>query len=79
MNEETKSSFFSAEAEEVRRVFAALPFNQRISTLLRVELDLVADVVERAAAETSRVLDEVAKVFTGSNTPKQDTPDQPTA
>ena len=75
MNEETNSA--SGEAQEVRRLFAALPFNQRLSTLLRVELDLVVDVVDKAAAETSKVLDEVAKVFTGSNAPKQDTPDQP--
>lgn len=76
MNEE--ANFTSSEAQEVRRLFAALPFNQRLSTLLRVELDLVVDVVDKAAAETSRVLDEVAKVFTSPNAPKSDTPDQPT-
>ncbi len=78
MNEETQANFAAAEAAEVRRLFAALPFSQRLSTLLRVELDMVVDVVEKAAAETSKALDEVAKVFTEATAPKPETPNPPT-
>jgi hypothetical protein len=53
----------SSEAEEVRRVFAALPFEQRIMTLFKVELDLVADVVENVAATISKTIDDLTEPF----------------
>ncbi|MBI3650362.1 MAG: hypothetical protein HY231_04875 [Acidobacteria bacterium] len=60
-NETTNSTTASSsEADEVRRVFAALPFEQRLATLFKVELDLVADVVENVAAAVSNTVDEVA-------------------
>lgn len=64
-NEETQTGC-CGESEEVRRVFAALPFEQRLSTLFCVQLDLVADAIEGAAAATSRALDELTKAFTPS-------------
>jgi len=64
----------SGEAEEVRRVFAALPFEQRILTLFKVELDLVADVVENVAATISQTVDDLTKPFTSTD----DSPQTPT-
>jgi hypothetical protein len=57
----------SSEAEEVRRVFAALPFEQRLSTLFKVELDLVADVIENVASAISKTVDDLTEPFTTSS------------
>jgi hypothetical protein len=54
----------SGEAEEVRRVFAALPLEQRVITLFKVELDLVADVVENVASAIAKTVDDLTKPFT---------------
>jgi hypothetical protein len=63
----------SGEAEEVRRVFAALPFEQRVMTLFKVELDLVADVVENVASTISKTVDDLTKPFTDAD-PSTQTP-----
>lgn len=57
----------SGEAEEVRRVFAALPFEQRIATLFKVELDLVVDVVENVASAISKTVNDLTEPFTTSS------------
>jgi hypothetical protein len=57
----------SGEAEEVRRVFAALPFEQRLSTLLKVELDIVVDVIETVASAISQTVDDLTEPFTTSS------------
>jgi hypothetical protein len=64
----------SSEADEVRRVFAALPFEQRISTLFNVELDLVADVVENVASNISKAVEDFANSCTSSTTSSTATP-----
>ena len=69
----------SGEAEEVRRVFAALPFEQRISTLLKVEFDIVVDVIDTVASAISKTVDDLTEPFTCSSsspTPATST-DQP--
>jgi len=48
-------------ADEVRKAFAALPFEERISTLIKVELDMVGDAVENVVNAVSDAIDEVAK------------------
>jgi hypothetical protein len=62
----TASACESEETKEVRRVFSALPIEQRLTTLFQVQFDLVADVVEGAAAAVSKVLDDVAQSFSSS-------------
>jgi hypothetical protein len=71
-NETTQeTSCDSGEAEEVRKVFAALPFEQRVMTLFKVELDLVADVVENVAAAISKTVDDLTQPFINSDTAAQ--------
>jgi hypothetical protein len=71
-NETTQeTSCDSGEAEEVRKVFAALPFEQRVMTLFKVELDLVADVVENVAAAISKTVDDLTQPFINSDAAAQ--------
>lgn len=53
----------SGEAEEVRRVFSALPFEQRVMTLFKVELDIVADVIETVVSAISQTVDDLTQPF----------------
>lgn len=48
-------------ADDVRKSFAELPYEQRISTLIKVELDMVGDAVENVVNAVSDAIDEVAK------------------
>jgi hypothetical protein len=50
-------------AEEVRRAFAALPFEQQISTLIRVELDMVGEAVDTIVSAASRAANDLADAF----------------
>ncbi|MEW6131428.1 MAG: hypothetical protein AB1757_30650 [Acidobacteriota bacterium] len=69
-HEETQSGSAcdSQETREVRRVFSAMPLEQRVTALFQVQFDLVADVIEGAASTVSKVLDDVAKSFSSSTT-----------
>lgn len=71
--DETKQedSCDSGEAQEVRRVFAALPLEQRVMTLFKVEFDLVADVVENVASAISKTVDDLTKPFTTADASPQ--------
>jgi hypothetical protein len=60
---ETKAASDAADA--VRKAFAALPFEQKVATLLRVELDMVGDVVETVVNAAARAADEIAEAFSG--------------
>lgn len=60
-------------ADAVRKAFAALPFEQKISTLFRVELDMVGDVVDTVVNAASRVADEIADALSGKDQPAADT------
>ena len=80
-NEETKTGC-CGESNEVRRAFAALPFEQRLSTLLCVQADMVVDAVESIATATSRALDDFANFVTGpadEPAPAAPSPDHPTS
>ena len=61
----------SSQAEEVRRVFAALPFEQRISTLFKVELDFLADIVENVASTISKTVEDLTEPFLSSDAASQ--------
>jgi hypothetical protein len=64
----------SEAADEVRRAFAALPFEQQISTLLRIELDMVGDAVDTVVSAASRAANDIADAFNRACTSPADTP-----
>ncbi|HKQ07212.1 MAG TPA: hypothetical protein VJ464_18940 [Blastocatellia bacterium] len=55
-------------ADAVRKAFAALPFEQQVCTMLRIELDMVGDVVETVVNAAARAANEIADAFS-SNRP----------
>jgi hypothetical protein len=55
----------SGAADAVRKAFAALPFEEKVATLLRVELDMVGDVVETVVNAAARAADEIADALSG--------------
>jgi hypothetical protein len=69
---DSSSNANSAAAEEIRKLFASLNWDERISTLARVELDMVGDLVDAVVSGASRMVDEVAEAFSRSGT--SDTP-----
>jgi hypothetical protein len=50
-------------ADAVRQAFASLPFEQKISTLIKVELDMLGDAVNTVMFAASRAADEISKAF----------------
>jgi hypothetical protein len=68
---DSSSSAHSA-AEEIRKLFASLDWDERISTLARVELDMVGDLIDAVVSGASRMVDEVAEAFSRSGS--SDTP-----
>jgi len=57
------------EADNVRKLFSRLPFDQKICTLLRIELDLVGEAVESVASGVSKLVDEIVDTCAGSASP----------
>lgn len=53
-----------SESETVRRAFAALPLDQKLATLVQVELDMLGDAFNTVVATASRIADEIADAFT---------------
>ena len=64
-SDESKAANDAADA--VRKAFAALPFEQKVCTLLRVELDMVGDAVETVVDAAARVAEEIADAFSGNS------------
>ena len=64
----------SEAAEEVRRAFAALPFEQQISTLIRIELDMVGDAVDTVVSAASRAANDIADAFNRGRYSRPETP-----
>ena len=56
----------SSAAEEVRQAFAGLPLDQRLSTLVKVEIDMLGDVADRIVSAASGIADEIVEAFAGS-------------
>ena len=61
-------------AEDVRKAFAGLPLDQKVSTLIQVELDMVGDAVSSVVSAVSRAVDEVAKSCQSSSQPSTAAP-----
>ena len=55
----------SSAADAVRKAFAALPLDQKLSTLFCVEMDMLGDAVKTVVSAASRVADEIANAVAG--------------
>lgn len=62
-------------ADSVRQAFAGLPLDQKISTLIQVELDMLGDAVGSVASAVSSVVDDLARAFEAPDKPGAPTPD----
>jgi hypothetical protein len=51
-------------ADDVRQAFSGLPFEQQISTLIRIELDMLGDAVEAVVSAASKAVDDIANACT---------------
>jgi hypothetical protein len=56
-------------AEGVRQAFAGLPLDQKISTLIQVELDMLGDAVNTVVTAVSNAVDDLAKACEPSDQP----------
>ena len=67
-------------ADAVRELFSKLPFDQKVSTLINIELDLLGDAVGAVASAVSKVVDEIVDACAGdSASPAPDAGSQPSA
>lgn len=57
-------------ADAVRKAFAALPLDEKIATLLRVEFDMVGDAVDAVFNAAARAADEIAEALSGQCQPE---------
>jgi hypothetical protein len=46
-------------ADDVRHAFSGLPFEQKISTLIRIELDMLGDAVDTVVSAASKAVDDI--------------------
>lgn len=53
-------------ADNVREAFASLPLDQKISTLIQVELDMLGDAVSSVVSAVSRAVDDAARACESS-------------
>jgi hypothetical protein len=49
-------------ADGVRQAFADMQFDEKVSTLIRIELDMVGDAFDWVVSTASKAADEVVKV-----------------
>ena len=70
-NANTDKDANNGAAEDIRKAFAALPFDQKISTLIRVELDMLGDAVNSVMSAASKAADEISKAFTEAERAKE--------
>ena len=59
---DTRSGNSSAKnaADDVRKAFSGLPFEQKFSTLIRIELDMLGDAVDAVVSAASKAVDDIA-------------------
>lgn len=70
----SSSSNAGSAADSVRAAFAGLPFEEKISTLIRIELDMLGDAVDGVVSAVSKAVDDLAKGCEGSNQSASATP-----
>jgi hypothetical protein len=61
-------------AEDVRQAFAGLPLDQKVATLIQVELDMLGDAVNTVVTAVSKAVDDLAKACEPSDQPGSATP-----
>jgi hypothetical protein len=61
-----RDAYETGEAEAVRRSFASLSMEKKLSTLLRIELDLVGDIADAVVSAANRVVDELGRAMSSS-------------
>jgi hypothetical protein len=69
----SKTSDARSAAEDVRQAFAGLPLDQKVSTLIQVELDMLGDAVNSVVGAVSKVVDDLAKACEPSAQPSSST------
>jgi hypothetical protein len=47
-------------ADDIRQAFLQLPFDQQVSTLIRIELDMLGEAAEYVVSTVSNAFDEIA-------------------
>ncbi len=47
-------------ADDVRQAFSGLPFEEKFSTLIRIELDMIGDAVDAVVSAASKAVDDIA-------------------
>ena len=62
-------------ADDVRQAFAGLPLDQKVTTLIRVELDMLGDAVGTVVSAVSKAVDDVAKACESSEQSSSAAPD----
>jgi hypothetical protein len=50
-------------SRKIRDAFSALPFDQKISTLIRVELDMLGDAINTVMSAASKAADDIANAL----------------
>lgn len=58
-------------SRSVREAFAALPFDKKIATLLRIELDMFGDAIDTVVNAASRAADEISDYISGKEASQQ--------
>lgn len=73
---ESRSGNSSAKnaADDVRQAFSGLPFEQKISTLIRIELDMIGDAVDAVVSAASKAVDDIATACCQDSTNKTANP-----
>lgn len=54
-------------ADDVRKAFAGLPLDQKILTLIKVEVDMLGDAAESVASVVSKTVNDMAKAWQSSD------------
>ena len=57
-------------ANDVRQAFSGLPFEQKFSTLIRIELDMIGDAVDAVVSAVSKAVDDIANACCQDSTNK---------
>lgn len=57
-------------ADDVRQAFSGLPFEQKFSTLIRIELDMLGDAVDAVVSAASKAVDDIATAWCPDSTNK---------
>ena len=65
------------DAGAVRQAFAALPFDQKFSTLIQIELDILGDAVDSVVSAASKAVDDIARCCAPSEQSASATPGAP--